>query len=53
MKALKYYRQSILFNSRDELVKVFKSAANLLREVGLQAGLDMFGAFRYSFFKHS
>ncbi|MFP3017669.1 MAG: hypothetical protein ACEY3E_01875, partial [Candidatus Tisiphia sp.] len=32
-------------HSRDELIKVFKSAANLLREDGLQAGLDRFGAF--------
>ncbi len=32
-------------NSRDELIRVFKSAANLLREDGLQAGLDRFGAF--------
>lgn len=32
-------------HSRDELIKVFKSTANLLREDGLQAGLDRFGAF--------
>ncbi|MDN3030919.1 MAG: N-6 DNA methylase [Candidatus Tisiphia sp.] len=32
-------------HSRDELIRVFKSAANLLREDGLQAGLDRFGAF--------
>ncbi|MDR0329515.1 MAG: N-6 DNA methylase [Rickettsia sp.] len=32
-------------HSRDELIKVFKSAAKLLREDGLQAGLDRFGAF--------
>ncbi|WP_341749271.1 N-6 DNA methylase [Candidatus Tisiphia endosymbiont of Sialis lutaria] len=32
-------------HSRDELIRIFKSAANLLREDGLQAGLDRFGAF--------
>ena len=32
-------------HSRDELIKVFKSAANLLKEDGLQAGLDRFSAF--------
>ncbi|WP_342270970.1 hypothetical protein [Candidatus Tisiphia endosymbiont of Parasteatoda lunata] len=32
-------------HSRDELIKIFKRAANLLREDGLQAGLDRFGAF--------
>lgn len=31
--------------SRDELIKVFKRQANLLREAGLQAGLQRFGAF--------
>ncbi len=31
--------------SRDELIKVFKRQANLLREAGLQGGLDRFGAF--------
>lgn len=32
-------------HSRDDLIKIFKKAANLLREDGLQAGLDRFGAF--------
>jgi len=31
--------------SRDELIKVFRRQANLLREAGLQGGLDRFGAF--------
>lgn len=31
--------------SRDELIKVFRRQANLLREAGLQAGLQRFGAF--------
>ena len=32
-------------HSRDELIKIFKNAANLLREDGLQAGFDRFSAF--------
>ena len=36
---------NVIQHSRDELIKVFKSTANLLREDGLQAGLDRFGAF--------
>lgn len=31
--------------SREELIRVFKRQANLLREAGLQGGLDRFGAF--------
>jgi len=31
--------------SREELIKIFKKASNLLREAGLQAGLERFGAF--------
>lgn len=31
--------------SRDELIKIFRRQANLLREAGLQAGLERFGAF--------
>lgn len=31
--------------SREELIKIFKRAANLLREAGLQAGLERFGVF--------
>ncbi len=31
--------------SREELIKIFKRQANYLREAGLQAGLDRFGAF--------
>jgi len=31
--------------SREELIKIFKRASNLLREAGLQAGLERFGAF--------
>ncbi|MCY4304397.1 MAG: N-6 DNA methylase [Aestuariivita sp.] len=31
--------------SRSELVKIFRRQANLLREAGLQAGMDRFGAF--------
>lgn len=31
--------------SRDQLITVFKRQANLLREAGLQGGLDRFGAF--------
>ena len=31
--------------SREELIRIFKRQANLLREAGLQAGLERFGAF--------
>jgi len=31
--------------SREELIRIFKKQANLLREAGLQGGLDRFGAF--------
>ena len=31
--------------SRDELIRIFKRQANLLREAGLTAGLERFGAF--------
>lgn len=31
--------------SREELIRIFKRQANFLREAGLQAGLDRFGAF--------
>ena len=31
--------------SREQLIAIFKSAANLLREAGLQAGLQRFGTF--------
>ena len=31
--------------SRQQLLKIFKQQANLLREAGLQAGLERFGAF--------
>lgn len=31
--------------SREQLITVFKKASNLLREAGLQAGLERFGAF--------
>ena len=31
--------------SREQLIKIFKRQANLLREAGLQAGLERFGAF--------
>jgi len=31
--------------SREQLITIFKRAANLLREAGLQAGLERFGAF--------
>jgi type I restriction enzyme M protein len=31
--------------SREQLIKIFKRAADLLREAGLQAGLERFGAF--------
>ena len=32
-------------HSREELIKIFKKSSNLLREDGLQAGLERFGAF--------
>jgi type I restriction enzyme M protein len=31
--------------SREQLITIFKKASNLLREAGLQAGLERFGAF--------
>ena len=31
--------------SREQLIRIFKRQANLLREAGLQAGLERFGAF--------
>ena len=31
--------------SREQLIHIFKEASNLLREAGLQAGLERFGAF--------
>jgi len=31
--------------SREQLITIFKQASNLLREAGLQAGLERFGAF--------
>jgi len=31
--------------SREQLIKIFKRASNLLREAGLQQGLERFGAF--------
>ena len=31
--------------SREELIRIFKRQADLLREAGLQAGLERFGAF--------
>ena len=36
--------QSVQF-SHEELIRIFKRQANLLREAGLQAGLERFGAF--------
>jgi len=32
-------------HSREQLIKIFRRAADLLREAGLQAGLERFGAF--------
>ncbi len=37
--------RSSLQVSREELIRIFKRQANLLREAGLQAGLERFGAF--------